>query len=57
MLHPHETLHTIEEIIQLLPELGCKLVSTSINKFHNIKDPKSLMDEEKNMLEVSKKRL
>ena len=57
VLHPHETLHTIEEIIQLLPELGCKLVSTSINKFETIKGLNNLIDEEKNMSKVSKQKL
>jgi hypothetical protein len=47
VLHPHETLHTIEEIIQLLPEIDCRLVSTSINRFKSIKDQQKLIEEEK----------
>ena len=57
VLHPHETLHTIEEIIQLLPELNCRLVSTSINRFKNIKDQQKLIEEEKTLHKVSEKRL
>ena len=47
VLYPHETLHTIEEIIQLLPELNCRLVSTSINRFKSIEDQQCLIEEEK----------
>ena len=55
VLHPHETLHTIEEIILLLPELGCRLVSTSINRFKNIEDQQNLIEEEKTMLRIGEK--
>jgi 2-polyprenyl-3-methyl-5-hydroxy-6-metoxy-1,4-benzoquinol methylase len=57
VLHPHETLHTIEEIISLLPELGCRLISTSINRFKSIEDQQKLIEEEKNLHKVAEKRL
>ena len=57
VLHPHETLHTIEEITQLLPELRCKLVSTSINKFETIESHKNLIEEEKKMTKISEQKL
>ena len=57
VLHPHETLHAIEEIIQLLPELGCRLVSTSINRFKSIEDQQNLIEEEKTWHKVAEKRL
>ena len=57
VLHPHETLHTIEEIIQLLPELNCRLVSTSINKYKSIEDQQNIIEEEKTMYKVGEKRL
>ena len=57
VLHPHETLHTIEEIIYLLPDLGCRLVSTSINKFKRIEDQQELIEEEKAMHKISEQRL
>ena len=55
VLHPHETLHTIEEIIQLLPELNCRLVSTSINRFKSIKDQENLIEEEKTLQKIAEK--
>ena len=57
VLHPHETLHTIEEIIQLLPDLDCRLVSTSINRFKSIEDQQKLIEEEKAMHKISEQRL
>jgi SAM-dependent methyltransferase len=57
VLHPHETLHTIEEIIQLLPDLDCRLVSTSINRFKSIEDQQKLIEEEKTLYKVAEKRL
>jgi 2-polyprenyl-3-methyl-5-hydroxy-6-metoxy-1,4-benzoquinol methylase len=57
VLHPHETLHTIEEIIHLLPELNCRLVSTSINRFKSIEDQQCLIEEEKKLYKVAEKRL
>lgn len=33
VLHPHETSHTLGELLPLLDELGYELVSTSINRF------------------------
>lgn len=36
VLHPHETLHTMEEIIPILKEQNMVLTSTSINKFEKI---------------------
>jgi 2-polyprenyl-3-methyl-5-hydroxy-6-metoxy-1,4-benzoquinol methylase len=57
VLHPHETLHTIEEIIQLLPELECRLVSTSINRFGSINNKQNLIEEEKTMQSFSEQKL
>tara|TARA_B100001123_G_scaffold184448_1_gene211060 strand:- start:562 stop:1449 length:888 start_codon:yes stop_codon:yes gene_type:complete len=37
VLHPHETLHTLKEILPVLDSEGMKLISTSINKFEPIK--------------------
>jgi SAM-dependent methyltransferase len=47
VLHPHETLHTIEEIIQWFGEEGFELISTSINKFGGIDDHDFLIEKEK----------
>jgi 2-polyprenyl-3-methyl-5-hydroxy-6-metoxy-1,4-benzoquinol methylase len=57
VLHPHETLHTIEEIIDLLSELSCQLVATSINKFSNINNLQDLIEEEKTMGYLAKEKL
>ena len=57
VLHPHETLHTIEEVINLLPELGCKLVATSINKFGDIGNMQDLIKEERTIRQVAEQRL
>lgn len=33
VLHPHETVHTLEELLPVLDELGLELEATSINRF------------------------
>ena len=33
VLHPHETQHTLEEMVPVIMDAGMKLVSTSINRF------------------------
>ena len=57
VMHPHETQHTIEEIIGLLEEINCGLISTSINKFEEISNVLSLVEMEKNLSQISKDRL
>jgi len=36
VLHPHETQHTLAEVLPVLESSGCDLVSTSINDFQPI---------------------
>lgn len=66
VLHPHETLHTIEEMITLLDDMGLKVTHTSINRFEPIKfvnnnydqdQLKKIYELEKNMENDSKKAL
>lgn len=57
VLHPHESLHTLEEIILILDECGCRLVSTSINKFRSFSSPEYLIKEEKKYTAISKEKL
>ncbi len=38
VLHPHETQHTLEEIIEWVQEIGFQLVSTSINNYKSLKN-------------------
>ncbi len=46
VLHPHETQHTLAEILPLLDECHCELVSTSINRFEPIDDLAAVLDRE-----------
>jgi hypothetical protein len=57
VLHPHETLHTIEEIINFLSEMDAELVSTSINKFATIDSRQCLVEEEKAYRQIAEQRL
>ena len=33
VLHPHETQHTLEEMLPVIMDAGMKMVSTSVNRF------------------------
>ena len=67
VLHPHETLHTMEEIMPILESENMILTSTSINKFEKIDYVKnkgydktqlqSIFEKEKKMKEASEKAL
>lgn len=67
VLHPHETLHTLKEIMPLLKSEKMVLTSTSINKFQNIKyskqsgyddnQIKEIFKQEERMKEASEKAL
>lgn len=43
VLHPHETQHTLAEVLPLLERLDYELVSTSINGFAPFEDPEALL--------------
>ncbi len=47
VLHPHETLHTLKDMLPILKESGMELISTSINHFAPIKSIDLLLEEEK----------
>jgi len=47
VLHPHETQHTLAEIVPLLHECRFELLSTSINRFEPIEDLAAVYDMEK----------
>ena len=47
VLHPHETQHTLEEMIPLIEDCGMSLVSTSINRFQKFSSLDALYAEEK----------
>ena len=57
VLHPHETQHTLAEMMPLFDECGMHLLSTSINRFGPIGDTARLLDEEKEYEALSRKRL
>ena len=56
VLHPHETLHTVKEMIPLLDAEGLKITHTSVNKFAPINFNKGNYDEVqlKNIFELEK---
>jgi 2-polyprenyl-3-methyl-5-hydroxy-6-metoxy-1,4-benzoquinol methylase len=57
VLHPHETQHTLEEMMPLLENEGMKLLSTSINRFGPIGNMRELFSAEKAYEEVGQKAL
>jgi 2-polyprenyl-3-methyl-5-hydroxy-6-metoxy-1,4-benzoquinol methylase len=57
VLHPHETQHSLLELLPLIEECGAELVSTSINRFEPIKDIAAVVAEEKTYEAMSKQRL
>ncbi len=54
VLHPHETQHTLREMMPLIEECGCDLVSTSINRFEPIENLASVLEQEKSYEAMSK---
>jgi 2-polyprenyl-3-methyl-5-hydroxy-6-metoxy-1,4-benzoquinol methylase len=57
VLHPHETQHTLREIVPLLVNAGMSLISTSINGFAPIHDVERLYDAEQNLEQLAIRRL
>lgn len=57
VLHPHETQHTLEEVVPLLREEGMELLSTSINRFQPFDSVESLFKLEKTYEEYGKEML
>jgi hypothetical protein len=47
VLHPHETQHTLAEILPVLDELGFELESTSVNRFGPVPERSRLVAEER----------
>jgi 2-polyprenyl-3-methyl-5-hydroxy-6-metoxy-1,4-benzoquinol methylase len=54
--HVHETQHTFEEVYGWLKNKGFKVISTSINKFQEIKSFPAIFKLEKQMTEISYKK-
>ncbi len=57
VLHPHETQHTLAELLPLLQELGLSLVATSLNGFAPIDDLPALLRAEQGQREIGERRL
>ncbi|MEM8709885.1 MAG: class I SAM-dependent methyltransferase [Planctomycetota bacterium] len=57
VLHPHETQHTLREVVGWFDELGVELVSTSINGFYPLGDLAALYEQELSLAEVSRRAL
>lgn len=57
VLHPHETQHTLEEMLPVLASANMKLKSTSINRFEAIESVRALVEEEKGYEELAATRL
>lgn len=57
VLHPHETQHTLEELIPILHSEDMELKSTSINKFKPFNSQNELYEIEKEYFEIGKQRL
>jgi SAM-dependent methyltransferase len=57
VLHPHETQHTLAEMLEILRACNMELVSTSINRWEKIKSEAALIEQEKTYREISLERL
>ncbi len=57
VLHPHETQHTMAEMMPILKETGMELVATSINHFQPIESLAALFEEEKKYHDLAVQRL
>lgn len=55
VLHPHETQHTMAEMLPIIDECGADLVSTSINRFEPIHDIEDVLAEETAYEDLSRK--
>jgi len=56
VLHPHETQHTLEEVLVWFEEAGFKFYSTSINRFKSINSVEDLIFQEKQLSNYSYQR-
>ena len=57
VLHPHETQHTLEELIPVLHSEDMELISTSINKFEPFETENELIEKEKSYYDLGMKKL
>lgn len=57
VFHPHETQHTLAELLPIMAECGMRLESTSINDFEPIKAVSELVEQEFHLREVGQEKL
>ena len=57
VLHPHETQHTLVEMLAILDATGMRLVATSINAFAAIADVREVVAMEASLEQIGKDRL
>lgn len=57
VLHPHETQHTLREMLPVLQDAGMELVRTSINRFEPFSSLEGLLKEEPRYEEIALTRL
>jgi len=57
VLHPHETQHTFEELIDVFNSCKYNIVATSINKFKSIRNFKEIIGLEKKFYEYAKSKI
>jgi len=55
--HPHETQHTLAELVPILEECGVQLVATSVNRFEPIEDLEAVLEAEPAWEDLGRKRL
>jgi 2-polyprenyl-3-methyl-5-hydroxy-6-metoxy-1,4-benzoquinol methylase len=57
VLHPHETQHTLREIVDVAETAGADVVATSINRFAPVDDVRALYDHEREYEALAQQRL
>jgi 2-polyprenyl-3-methyl-5-hydroxy-6-metoxy-1,4-benzoquinol methylase len=57
VLHPHETQHTLAELLEIAQACGLELVSTSINRFETIHDVSAIVATEPRYEKIGQERL
>jgi SAM-dependent methyltransferase len=57
VLHPHETQHTLAEMLPVLRDTSMQLVSTSLNRFGPIEPLSALLEEERKLYDLGVQRL
>ncbi len=57
VLNPHETQHTLKEVLPILKSSGMELIATSINRFQAIPSIEFLLEEEKKYKDIALQKL